>query len=85
MLFVCYYSIRVVYGTLSLFESAIDTVFFWMPFYYLFKIGFLIWAYHPDTKGALVIFKRFIAPLFLGIEREAREIDQSIKASRHIQ
>jgi receptor expression-enhancing protein 5/6 len=40
----------VVYGSLGLFESFIDTVFFWMPFYFIAKSAFLVWAYAPQTK-----------------------------------
>jgi len=61
----------VVYGSLSLFESFIDEVFFWLPFYFLFKIGFLIWAFHPNSRGALVIYDKFLNPIFIGVEREA--------------
>lgn len=35
----------VVYGSLGLFESFIDTVFFWLPFYFIAKSAFLVWAY----------------------------------------
>jgi hypothetical protein len=42
-----------------------------MPFYacacvsdYLAKIGFVVWAYAPQTRGAQIIYTRFLGPLF---------------------
>jgi len=72
----------VVYGSLSLFESFIDGIFFWLPFYFLFKMAFLAWAYHPEYRGAQVIFDRFLGPIFIGVEKEVDEIDRSIKQRR---
>jgi len=69
----------VVYGSLSLFESFIDGVFFWLPFYFIFKIIFLGWAYHPQYKGAQVIYEKFLGPIFVGVEKEVQEIDRSIQ------
>jgi len=72
----------VVYGSLSLFESFIDGVFFWLPFYFILKIIFLVWAYHPQYKGAQVIYQRFLGPLFVGVEAEVEEIERSIKQAK---
>jgi len=58
----------VVYGSLGLFESFFDVIFFWMPFYYLAKIAFLVWAFAPQTRGASHIYRTLLAPLFnLGV------------------
>jgi len=54
-----------VYGTLGLIESLlIGTTGVWLPFYYLLKIVFLVWCFHPKTKGALIVYQRVMAPLF---------------------
>jgi len=63
----------VVFATLALFESLIDGVFFWLPFYYVIKVIFLIWCFHPDSKGALIVYKRILAPLFVGVQREIQQ------------
>jgi len=54
----------VVYATFSLFESSIDLIFFWVPFYFLAKIVFLVWCFHPSTKGAQVVYDKILHPLF---------------------
>jgi len=64
----------VVFSTLALFESLIDGVFFWLPFYYVIKVIFLVWCFHPATKGALVVYQRVLGPLFVGIQKEGEQI-----------
>ena len=65
----------VVYGTLALFESLIDGVFFWLPFYYVLKIVFLVWCFHPASKGALVVYQRLLQPLFAQAEQKVDEVE----------
>jgi receptor expression-enhancing protein 5/6 len=72
----------VVYGSLSLFESFIDGFFFWLPFYFIFKIVFLIWTYHPSSRGAHVIYKSVLEPIFVGVEKEVSEIEKDANEIR---
>jgi len=60
----------IVYATLGLFESLIDSFFFWLPFYFIAKIVFLIWCFHPNSKGALVVYQRVLGPLFVGVQSQ---------------
>lgn len=53
----------VVFAFLSVFESAISAVY-WFPFYYTFKFLLLLWLSLPSTKGAQVVFRSFIQPVF---------------------
>ena len=34
-----------------------DVILFWVPFYYSFKLGFLIWMMLPGQKGATFIYQ----------------------------
>lgn len=72
----------VVYGSLSLFESFIDGMLFWLPFYFIFKMAFLAWAYSPQYRGAQVIYAKILGPIFVGIEKEVEEVERSIKSRR---
>lgn len=72
----------VVYGSLGLFESFFDVVFFWMPFYYLAKIAFVVWAYSPQTRGAQIVYSRFLGPLFGTIENEVNNMEETINRKR---
>ncbi|GMF24152.1 unnamed protein product [Phytophthora fragariaefolia] len=40
----------VVYAFFNLTESITDLVLSWIPFYFFFKIAFLVWSYHPSTQ-----------------------------------
>jgi len=71
----------VVYGSLGLFESFFDTVLFWMPLYYFAKIALLIWAFHPNTRGAGVIYRTLLAPLFNLAQSELAEIREQARAA----
>ena len=69
----------VTFGTLSLFESLIDGVFAWLPLYYIAKVVFLCWCFHPQTKGALVIYARVLQPLFGQLEARIEQVEKEIE------
>lgn len=35
-----------------------------IPFYFVLKLIFLIWCFMPNTKGAVIIYDKFLKPLF---------------------
>lgn len=72
----------VVYGTLALAESLVDGVFGWMPFYYIGKIVFMGWCFHPQTKGALVIYHRVLAPLFGQLQAQVEQVEAAVEGSK---
>ncbi|KAF2841633.1 hypothetical protein M501DRAFT_929744 [Patellaria atrata CBS 101060] len=53
----------VVYAFLTVFESAVNAVY-WFPFYYTFKFVLVIWMALPQTAGAQVVFRSLIHPVF---------------------
>ncbi|KAK3081518.1 ER membrane protein DP1/Yop1 [Coniosporium uncinatum] len=53
----------VVYAFLTVFESAVNAVY-WFPFYYTFKFVAVLWMALPQTGGAQIIFRSFIQPVF---------------------
>ncbi|KAF2654244.1 hypothetical protein K491DRAFT_660495 [Lophiostoma macrostomum CBS 122681] len=53
----------VVYAFLTVFESAVNAVY-WFPFYYTFKFVLVLWMALPQTSGAQIIFNSFIQPVF---------------------
>lgn len=50
----------VIYATFSLLEVFIDFLVYWIPFYYAFKLAFLLWAMLPQTKGAKFLYDSFL-------------------------
>jgi len=53
----------VVYAFLTVFESAVNAVY-WFPFYYTFKFVAVLWLALPQTNGAQVVFGSFLHPVF---------------------
>jgi receptor expression-enhancing protein 5/6 len=50
----------VVYAFFSVLEVFIDFLVYWIPFYYAFKLAFLLWAMLPQTKGAKFLYDSFL-------------------------
>eukprot|EP00499_Haloplacidia_sp_CaronLabIsolate_P004982 CAMPEP_0196770058 /NCGR_PEP_ID=MMETSP1104-20130614/909_1 /TAXON_ID=33652 /ORGANISM="Cafeteria sp., Strain Caron Lab Isolate" /LENGTH=200 /DNA_ID=CAMNT_0042140165 /DNA_START=40 /DNA_END=642 /DNA_ORIENTATION=- len=55
----------VVYAALCIVETFSDIILSWIPFYYVVKLGLLMWCMHPSTQGAVVIYKNVLAPFLL--------------------
>lgn len=53
----------VVYAFLTVFESAVNAVY-WFPFYYTFKFVLVLWMALPQTGGAQLVFRSLIQPVF---------------------
>jgi len=71
----------VVYSFFNLLEFFSDWLLFWLPFYFLLKLVFLVYLFHPTYRGAVFIYSRFIRQ-FLGkyeksIDRKASEVSKA--------
>lgn len=53
----------VLYAFLTVVETAINAVY-WFPFYFTFKFVFILWMALPQTGGAQILFRSFVAPVF---------------------
>mmetsp|Transcript_13425 Transcript_13425/g.16584 ORF Transcript_13425/g.16584 Transcript_13425/m.16584 type:complete len:179 (+) Transcript_13425:205-741(+) len=52
----------VFYGLFVTFESVLDMILFWIPFYEIIKMGIYLYLYLPETNGALVLYVQLIKP-----------------------
>lgn len=50
----------VFYSFFHIIEAFEDFLIYWVPFYYAFKLAFLLWAMLPQTKGAKFLYDSFI-------------------------
>lgn len=50
----------VVYSFFSIIEVFVDFLLYWIPFYYAFKVAFLLWAMLPQTRGAKFLYDGFL-------------------------
>ena len=65
-----------IYGLFTLLDQFANFILRIFPFYFIFKIIFLIWCFMPNTMGALFIYNKFIGPYFKKYEEQ---IDKKIE------
>lgn len=56
-------------------EVFTDFLLYWIPFYYAFKLAFLLWAMLPQTKGAKFLYDSFLKDF---LKKNESKIDQAI-------
>jgi receptor expression-enhancing protein 5/6 len=55
----------VVFAVFSMLENFADTLLWWFPLYYTFKVIFLLWCQSPLTRGAEFLYKNVLRGWFL--------------------
>ena len=50
----------VIFSLFGILESFANFLLYWIPFYYAFKLAFLLWAFLPQTKGAKFLYDSFL-------------------------
>jgi receptor expression-enhancing protein 5/6 len=69
----------VVYSFFHIIEVFIDTLLYWIPFYYAFKVAFLLWAMLPQTRGAKFIYDSFLKDF---LKSNEPKIDAALKNAK---
>jgi len=57
----------------NLYDAYLEAFFSWIPFYSLAKAVFLVFIIAPQTKGAVLVYEKFVAPQ---LQKRADWIDQ---------
>ncbi|XP_063214959.1 receptor expression-enhancing protein 4 isoform X1 [Chroicocephalus ridibundus] len=60
-------------------ETVTDLLISWFPFYYEMKMAFVIWLLSPYTRGASLLYRKFVHPT---LSRKEKEIDTYIIQAR---
>ncbi|NXT28178.1 REEP4 protein, partial [Syrrhaptes paradoxus] len=60
-------------------ETFTDLLISWFPFYYEIKTAFVIWLLSPYTRGASLLYRKFVHPT---LSRKEKEIDTCITRTR---
>jgi len=55
----------VVFALFSIVESVMSFLVTWIPFYYLIKVCFFAWLYHPKFMGAGLVYKQVVKPFVM--------------------
>ncbi|CAM5128798.1 unnamed protein product [Eretmochelys imbricata] len=60
----------IVFALYTVTETVADLMISWLPLYYELKIAFVIWLLSPYTRGASLMYRKFLHPLLSSKERE---------------
>ncbi|RMB90941.1 hypothetical protein DUI87_32539 [Hirundo rustica rustica] len=60
-------------------ETFTDLLISWFPFYYEVKMAFVIWLLSPYTRGASLLYRRFVHPT---LARKEKDIDAFLAQAR---
>lgn len=70
----------IVFAFYSFAETFLDLFFsFWFPFYYQLKIVFIIWLLSPWTKGASILYRKWVHPT---LNKHETGIDDFLEAAK---
>ncbi|KAK5284847.1 TB2/DP1, HVA22 family-domain-containing protein [Cryomyces antarcticus] len=69
----------VTYAFLTVFESAVNAVY-WFPFYYTFKFVIVLWMALPQTGGAQIVFRSLIQPVFARYYSEGSSTSANLRS-----
>ena len=68
------------------FENILDLVLaFWFPFYFQLKIVFMFWLLSPWTKGASIIYRKWVHPYLMRHEKDIDALLDQAKSESYNQ
>lgn len=65
----------VIFAFFSIIEVFADFLLYWIPFYYAFKMAFLLWAFLPQTRGAKFLYDSFLKDI---LKKSESRIDAAL-------
>ena len=75
----------VVFGCFHIAEIGIEILLAWFPFYYAFKLGFLVYCFLPSTRGAQFVYGNIIKPFLethqVRFDNQANSINEELYGS----
>ncbi|XP_026888517.1 receptor expression-enhancing protein 3a isoform X2 [Electrophorus electricus] len=60
----------IVFALYTVVETITDLSMAWFPLYHELKVAFVVWLLSPYTRGASLIYRKFLHPLLASKERE---------------
>jgi len=72
----------ILYSFFSLIETFQDFIIYWIPFYYAFKLAFLLWAMFPQTRGAKLLYDSFLKDFLKKSSNPMSRIDTAMQEAK---
>ncbi|EGR32999.1 TB2 HVA22 family protein, putative [Ichthyophthirius multifiliis] len=67
----------VVFSCLTVFDNLLQSLLFFLPFYYLLKLFLFVFLFHPQTLGATLLYEQALKPfLFKYQSKINQKLDQ---------
>ncbi|NXN07658.1 REEP4 protein, partial [Indicator maculatus] len=60
----------IVFALFMAMETITDLLISWFPFYYEMKMAFVLWLLSPYTRGASLLYRKFVHPTLSSKEKE---------------
>lgn len=68
----------VVYAVCTIFDPVLNAVLYFIPFYYLFKLAFYIYLFHPKLRGAETLYHLGIKKFLKSVEPYIDNVEKGI-------
>ena len=74
----------VIFSTFSIIDHFGEFILVWIPFYFLFKLCFLIYLFLPATNGASYIYRNYVLPFYLKYHDNVEEFKKKYQEATKI-
>jgi receptor expression-enhancing protein 5/6 len=74
----------VLYAFFSLIETFKEFILYWIPFYFAFKLAFLLWAMLPQTKGSKFLYDSFLKDFLKKSSEPTSRIDTAMAEAKKV-
>ena len=72
----------VVYAVCTIFDPFMNSILYFLPFYYLFKLAFYIYLFHPKSRGAETIYKIGVKSILKKVEENIDNVEKKVFLDR---
>ena len=70
----------VVYGLFNIVDHFAGFILHFIPFYYVLKLAFLVFLFHPSTKGATYVYDKYLSEaVFKPMDKAVSGIEKTLK------
>ena len=73
----------VVFGAFNIVDHFAGFILHFIPFYYVLKLAFLVFLFHPKTKGATWVYDSYLRQAVMPLDKLAEQAAANLKGAKH--
>ena len=73
----------VVFGAFNIIDHFAGFILHFIPFYYVLKLAFLVFLFHPKTKGATWVYDSYLRQAVMPLDKLAEQAAAGLKGAKH--